>query len=90
MSNSSAHTDFNPLSAQAERLGLIDVDGHNFPFQSTLCASRETVIITAMSVTIFISIHSLRKQRDVKGLPVGITVNISIHSLRKQRDADEG
>ena len=68
-------------------LGCAFTGMRKYLFQSTPSAWRETKVIKDLSITIIISIHSLRVEGDEALNRALLTEAISIHSLRVEGDS---
>ena len=77
---------FNPRAPQGARQATTNPTPGASGFQSTRSARSATACTDTMLTCITISIHALRKERDVDVTNANLTSIISIHALRKERD----
>ena len=80
---------FNPRSPCGERhIEVDDARGVN-PFQSTLSLRRATTLVTLSTLQIFISIHALLAESDLRGDSMQReNIPISIHALLAESDQE--
>ena len=84
------HRDFNPRAPQGARHALIDRYDAADKFQSTRSAGSATGDADPHGAQQRISIHALRRERDLV-IPHGVgQFKISIHALRRERDVSRG
>ena len=78
--------DFNPRAPQGARPAYQTSFCHVSSFQSTRSARSATTYQVEVARKVLISIHALRKERDMRNTSYSNSRIISIHALRKERD----